>query len=48
MNWGDRIALGGILWGLAASVGYLCYGDWKRALYFVLGSAITGVATWLL
>ena len=48
MNWGDRIALAGILFSIATSVGYLCAGDWKRALYFVLGGAITAVATWLL
>jgi len=48
MNWGDRIALTGMLFGLATSIGYFSAGDWGRGLYFILGSAITGVATWLL
>jgi hypothetical protein len=48
MNWGDRIALASILFGVATSIGYVSVGDWRRGLYFILGSAITGVATWLL
>ena len=48
MNWGDRIALVGILFGIATSIGYVCVGDWRRGLYFILGAAITAVATWLL
>ncbi len=48
MNWGDRIALINVFLGVGASVGFLCASDWRRALYFILGAAITGVATWLL
>lgn len=48
MNWGDRIALVGILFGVATAVGYFFAGDWRRGLYFILGAAITTVATWLI
>jgi hypothetical protein len=48
MNWGDRIALLNVLLSLGASVGFLFANDWRRSLYFVLGAAITGVATWVI
>ena len=48
MNWGDRIVIVSTLLSLGASIGYLCAGDWRRSLYFILGAAITAVATWLL
>jgi hypothetical protein len=48
MNWGKLAAMGGLGWGLATSLGYLVYGDWRKALYFFLGAAITAVVIWLL
>jgi hypothetical protein len=48
MNWGKIIANGGLLWGLGSSIGYLAYGDWKKALYFFLGAAITATVVWLM
>lgn len=48
MNWGDRIALAGIIFALATSGGYFYSGDWRRGLYYILGAAITAVATWLI
>jgi len=46
MNWGKIIAWGGIFWGLGAAIGYICVGDYRRALYFFLGAAITAVVIW--
>lgn len=48
MNWGDRIAFLNVLLSLGAALGFFCAADWRRGLYFSLGAAITGVATWLI
>ena len=48
MNWGDRIAIANVLLSVGASLGFLCAHDWRRSLYFILGAAITAVATWVL
>ena len=48
MNWGDRIALLNVLLAVGASIGFLCASDWRRSLYFILGAAITAVATWVI
>jgi len=48
MNWGDRIALAGICFGIATAIGYACSGDWRRGGYYILGAAITAWATWLM
>jgi membrane-anchored protein YejM (alkaline phosphatase superfamily) len=48
VNWGDRIAILNVLLSVGASLGFLCASDWCRSLYFILGAAITYVATFLL
>lgn len=48
MNWGKVIANISLVFGIGTSLGYLAYGDWKRALYFLLGAAITAVVVYLL
>jgi hypothetical protein len=41
VNWGTVAAYGGIGFGLATSLGYLLAKDYRRAIYFFLGAAIT-------
>lgn len=48
MNWGKAIANASILLGAGASVGYIFAGDWRKSLYFLLGSAITATVVYLL
>jgi hypothetical protein len=48
MNWGLIIANIGIVLGVLTTAGYLAAGNWRKALYFFLGAAISAVVTWLL
>ena len=46
MNWGERISILSVTLGLGTSVGYLVAHDWRRAIYFFLGAAITAIVVW--
>lgn len=46
INWGDVAAWSGVAFGLATSIGYLVAHDYRKALYFFLGAAITTTVVW--
>ena len=45
LNWGKMVAWGMVLLSLCASVGYLCAGDMRRALYWLFAACITATVT---
>lgn len=46
VNWGQIIAWAGVTLSVGAAIGYAFARDYRHALYFALGAAITVVAMW--
>ena len=46
VNWGNVGAWAGITLGLISAIGYAFAHDYRRALYFTLGAAITMTVVW--
>jgi hypothetical protein len=46
VNWGQIIAIAGVVLSMGAAIGYACAKDYRHALYFFFGGCITVVAMW--
>ena len=46
MNWGKILAWASIALCAGASIGYLCAGDHRRALYYFFAACITMTVSW--
>jgi hypothetical protein len=46
LNWGQIVAVLGILLSVGVAIGYAVAKDWRHALYFAFAAAITICVIW--